>query len=88
MLQEKEWLYVLELVRKESYRVYGEDFEDTVSENYLYCIQRIYFERKRRGRRKKITAVFIRHKIANRIRTRKAKYRREKELCLLNLLYA
>jgi CRISPR/Cas system-associated endonuclease Cas1 len=85
-MQEKEWLYVLELVRKESYPVYGEDFEDTISENYLYCIQRILAERKRPGRRRKITAEFIRQKIANRIRTRKAKYRRERELCLLNLL--
>ena len=86
MLQEKEWFYVLELLRKESYSVYGEDFEDTVSENLLYCVDRINFERKRRGRRRKITPEFVRQKIANRIRTRKAKYRREKELCLLNLL--
>ncbi len=86
MLQEKEWLYVFELVKRLSHPVYGEDYEDTVSENYLYCIVIIIAERKHPGRRRKITAEFIRQKIANRIRTRKAKYRRERELCLLNLL--
>ena len=42
MLQEQEWLHLLEVVKKESYPVYGEDFEDTVSENYIYCIVIIY----------------------------------------------
>ena len=78
MLTEEEWLQVWELVKKESYPVYGEDFEDTVSENLLYCAERIYPERKRRGRRKQLTPELIRQKIANRLRTRKAKYRRER----------
>ena len=60
MLQEQEWLHLLEVVKKESYPVYGEDFEDTISENYLYCIQIILAERKHPGRRRKITAEFIR----------------------------
>ena len=84
-MQEKEWLYVLELVRKESYPVYGEDMEDTVSENLLYCVQRIDSERKRRGRRKQLTSELIRRKIANRLRTRKAKYRKERSMKLLLL---
>ena len=78
MLQEKEWFYIYELAKKLSFPVYGEDFEDTASENFLYCIQIILAERKHPGRRKKITPELIRRKILNRIRTRKARYRREK----------
>ncbi len=86
MLQEQEWLHLLEVVKKESYPVYGEDFDDTVSENLIYCAEKINAVRKGRGRRKQLTSELIRQKITNRIRTRKAKYRRERELCLLNLL--
>ncbi len=78
MLTEEEWLYLVELVKKESYSVCGEDFEDTVSENLIYCAERINSERKGRGRRKQLTPELIRQKIANRLRTRKAKYRRER----------
>lgn len=77
MLQEQEWLQLLEVVKKESYPVYGEDFEDTVSENLIYCAERINAERKRRGRRKQLTPELIRKKVANRLRTRKARYRWE-----------
>lgn len=84
-MQEKEWLYVLELVKKESYPIYGEDLEDTMSENLLYCAERIDSERKRRGRRKQLNSELIRQKIANRLRTRKAKYRRERSMKFLLL---
>ncbi len=85
MLQEQEWLHLLGIVKKESYQVYGEDFEDTVSENLIYCAERINAERKGKGRRKQLTPELIRQKIANRLRTRKAKYRRERLGKLLSL---
>jgi hypothetical protein len=85
MLTEEEWLYLVELVKKESYRVYWEDFEDTIQENLVYCAEKINFERKRPGRRKKITCELVRSKIANRLRTCKAKYRRERLEKLLSL---
>ena len=77
-MKEKEWLYVFELVKKLSYPVYGEDYEDTVSENLLYSVQTIIAERKGPGRPKKITAELVLKKILNRLRTRKAKYRRKR----------
>ena len=76
MLTEIEWLYILELVKSLSFPVYGEDWEDTIQENLVYCVERIIFERKRSGRRKEITAEYILQKIKNRIRIRKDRYRR------------
>ena len=87
-MQKEEWPYLIELVKKESYPVYWEDFEDTFHENLIYCAEKINFGRKRPGRRKKITRELIRSKIANRLRTCKAKYRRERlgKLLLLQSL--
>ena len=85
MLTEKEWFYLAELVKKESYPVRWEDIEDTIQENLVYSAERIISERERPGRRKKITRELIRSKIANRLRTCKAKYRRERLEKLLSL---
>ena len=76
MLTKEEWLYLAELVKKESYPVYWEELEDTIRENLVYCAERIISERKGPGRRKNITSEIIKAKIANRLRTCKAKYRR------------
>lgn len=76
MLETAVWLQILELVKLLSFPVYGEDREDTIQENFLYCVERIIFERKGRGRRKEITAKYILQKIKNRIRIRKDRYRR------------
>ena len=76
MLKAEVWLQILEFVKLLSFPVYGEDREDTIQENLVYCVERIIFERKRSGRRKEITADYILQKIKNRIRIRKDRYRR------------
>ena len=76
MLKAEVWLQILEFVKLLSFPVYGEDREDTIQENLVYCVERIIFERKRSGRRKKITAEYILQKIKNRVRIRKDRYRR------------
>ena len=59
MLKAEVWLQILEFVKLLSFPVYGEDREDTIQENLVYCVERIIFERKRSGRRKEITAEYI-----------------------------